>query len=87
MSFRKLEIALFEWLSSEKRTPTHTGLFGSRFFQNYAFKGWLSLEMWLLVLTETLFTYFNHQIKSITLLNCNMTLIQFVFLRGDAALG
>jgi hypothetical protein len=35
---------------------------------------------------KTLFTYFNHQIKSITSLNCNMTLIQFVFLRGDTAL-
>ncbi len=36
----------------------HTGLIGSRSFQNYAFKGWLSLEtmkLWLLVLTKTLF--------------------------------
>jgi hypothetical protein len=34
------------------------GLIGSRSFQNYAFKGWLSLEtmkLWLLVLTKTLF--------------------------------
>ena len=30
--------------------------------------------------------YFNHQIKSITSLNCNMALIQFVFSRGDTAL-
>ena len=32
----------------------HTGLIGSRSFQNYAFKGWLSLEtikLWVLVLT------------------------------------
>ena len=39
------------------QTP-HTGLIGSRSFQNYAFKGWLSLEtmkLWLLVLTKTLF--------------------------------
>jgi hypothetical protein len=38
--------------------PKHTGLIGSRSFQNYAFKGWLSLEtmkLWLLVLTKTLF--------------------------------
>ena len=38
--------------------PVHTGLIGSRSFQNYAFKGWLSLEtmkLWLLVLTKTLF--------------------------------
>jgi hypothetical protein len=36
----------------------HTGLIGSRSFQNYAFKGCLSLEtmkLWLLVLTKTLF--------------------------------
>ena len=36
----------------------HTGLIGSRSFQNYAFKGWLSLEtmkLWLLALTKTLF--------------------------------
>ena len=36
----------------------HTGLIGSRSFQNYAFKGWFSLEtmkLWLLVLTKTLF--------------------------------
>ena len=36
----------------------HTGLIGSRSFQNYAFKGWLSLEtmkLWLLVLSKTLF--------------------------------
>ena len=36
----------------------HTGLICSRFFQNYAFKGWLSLEtmkLWLLVLTKILF--------------------------------
>ena len=40
------------------RVPKHTGLIGSRSFQNYAFKGWLSLEtmkLWLLVLTKTLF--------------------------------
>ena len=30
-----------------KYIPLHTGLIGSRFLQNYAFKGWLSLEtMW-----------------------------------------
>ena len=37
---------------------TYTRLIGSRSFQNYAFKGWLSLEtmkLWLLVLTKTLF--------------------------------
>ena len=37
--------------------PEHTGLIGSRSFQNYAFKGWLSLEtmkLWLLVLTKTI---------------------------------
>ena len=36
----------------------HTGLIGSRSFQNYAFKGWLFLEtmkLWLLLLTKTLF--------------------------------
>ena len=36
----------------------HTGLIGSRSFQNYAFKRWFSLEtmkLWLLVLTKTLF--------------------------------
>ena len=38
--------------------PCHTGLIYSRSFQNYAFKGWLSLEtmkLWLLVLPKTLF--------------------------------
>ena len=40
--------------------------------------------MWKVI--KTLFSYFNHQIKSITSLNCNMTLIQFVFSRGDSAL-
>ena len=44
----------------ERKTITwaHTGLIGSRSFQNYAFKGWLSLEtmkLWLLVLKKTLF--------------------------------
>ena len=37
---------------------THTGLICSRSFQNYAFKGWVSLEtmkLWLLALTKTLF--------------------------------
>ena len=34
--------------------------------------------IWPLNVIKTLFTYFNHQIKSITSLNCNMTLIQFV---------
>ena len=36
----------------------HTGLICSRLFQNYAFKGWLSLEtmkLWLFVLTKTPF--------------------------------
>ena len=36
----------------------HTGLIGSKSFQNYAFKGWLSLEtmkFWLFVVTKTLF--------------------------------
>ena len=36
----------------------HTGLICSRSFQNYAFKGWVSLEtmkLWLLALTKTLF--------------------------------
>ena len=36
----------------------HTGLICFRSFQNYAFKGWLSLEtmkLWLLVLTKPLF--------------------------------
>mgnify|MGYP006908648787 CR=1 FL=1 len=42
--------------------------------------------IWPLKVIKTLFTYFNHQIKSITSLNCKMTLIQFVFLRGDSAL-
>ena len=42
--------------------------------------------IWPLKVIKTLFTYFNHQIKSITSLNCNMTLIQFVFSRGDSAL-
>ena len=36
-------------------------------------------------MTKTLFTHFNHQIKSITSLNCNMTLIQFSFSRGNHA--
>ena len=39
-------------------TYFHTGLICSRFFQKYAYKGWLSLEtmkFWLLVLTKTLF--------------------------------
>ena len=38
--------------------PLHTGLIGSRFIQNHAFKGWLSeetIKLWLLVLTKTLF--------------------------------
>ena len=38
--------------------PGHTGLIGSRSSQNYAFKGWLSLEtmkLWLLALTKTHF--------------------------------
>ena len=34
--------------------------------------------IWPLKVIKTLFTYFNHQIKSITSLNCNMSLIQFV---------
>ena len=37
---------------------SHTGLIGSRFIQNYAFKGWLSLEnmkLWLLLLIKTPF--------------------------------
>ena len=42
--------------------------------------------IWPLKVIKTLFTYFNHQIKFITSLNCNMTLIQFVFSRGDSAL-
>ena len=42
--------------------------------------------IWPLKVIKTLFTYFNHQIKSITSLNCKLTLIQFVFLRGDSAL-
>ena len=42
--------------------------------------------IWPLKVFKTLFTYFNHQIKSITSLNCNMTLIQLVFSRGDSAL-
>ena len=36
----------------------HTGLISSRSFENYAFKGWVSLKimkLWLLVLTKTLF--------------------------------
>ena len=40
------------------RSLYHTGLICSRSFQNYAFKGWISLEtmkLWLLVLTKTLF--------------------------------
>ena len=42
--------------------------------------------IWPLKVIKTLFIYFNHQIKSITSLNCNMTSIQFVFSRGDSAL-
>jgi hypothetical protein len=42
--------------------------------------------IWPLKVIKTLFTYFNHQSKSITPLNCNMTLIQLVFSRGDTAL-
>ena len=42
--------------------------------------------IWPLKVIKTLFTYFDHQIKSLTSLNCNMTLIQFVFPRGDYAL-
>jgi len=44
--------------------------------------------IWPLKVTKTIFTNkaYNHQIKSITSLNCNMTLIQFVFSRGDSAL-
>ena len=37
-----------------EHTP-HTGLIGSRSFQNYAFKGWLSLKtmkLWLLVFND-----------------------------------
>ena len=37
---------------------SHTGLIGSRSIQNYAFKGWLSLEnmkLWLLLLIKTPF--------------------------------
>ena len=42
--------------------------------------------IWPLKVIKRLFTYFNHQIKSITWLNCKMALIQFVFLRCDIAL-
>ena len=42
--------------------------------------------IWPLKVIKTLFTYFNHQIKSITSLNCNTKLIQFVLLRGNSAL-
>ena len=42
--------------------------------------------IWPLKVLKTLFTYFNHQIKSLTSLNCNRKLIQFVFSRGDPAL-
>ena len=45
-------------LSIFLHSTCHTGLIGSRPFQNYAFKGWLSLEtmkLRLLGLTKTLF--------------------------------
>ena len=45
-------------LFSEDALQTHTGLICYRSFQNYAFKGCLSLEtmkLWLLVLTKTHF--------------------------------
>ena len=47
------------WSTQPKFTKSaHTGLICFRFFQNYAFKGWLSLEtmkLWLSVLTKPLF--------------------------------
>ena len=42
--------------------------------------------IWPLNVIKTLFTNLNHQIKSISSINCNITLIQFVFSRGDSAL-
>ena len=56
--------------------------------------GWIILlfldcfytSIWPLKVIKKLFINFNHQIKSITPLNCNMKLIQFVFSRGDSAL-
>ena len=46
-----------EWLGG---AINHTRLIGSRSFQNYAFRGWLSLEtmkLWLLALKKN--TFFN----------------------------
>ena len=54
MSFDKFLLAV----ESRELSQAHTGLIGSRSIQNYAFKGWISLEtikLWQLVLIKTLF--------------------------------
>ena len=51
-------IVQFEIVLNSMNSPVHTGLICFRSFQNYAFRGWLSLEtmkLWLLVLTKALF--------------------------------
>ena len=48
----------------------HTGLIGSKPFQNYAFKGCISLKtlkFWLLVLTRTFFNGNNHRLTALVI--------------------
>ena len=50
-------MCMYENQTCDHDRHRYTGLIGSRSFQNYPFKGWLSLEtkeFWLLVLTKTL---------------------------------
>ena len=55
---RLVQNACRNWAIAHGVTLLHTGLTCSRSIQNYAFKGWLSLQtmkLWLLVLTKTPF--------------------------------